>query len=464
MLGSAAIMSTDAPTSLDRGAARLVAAAFLLLAFACAPAPQGSSPAGGSAAAAPRAAAAGSAVLFIGDGMGPAYVTVTRVARHGSAGHLHLDDLPYTAILRTHSSDGPVTDSAASATAMACGRKTVNWVLGEGPDAVYRRHDGTRLESIALEAARRGLRIGVVTTARVTHATPAAFYAVSDDRDRERDIARQAIAAPLDLLLGGGRRFFLPRPPKTERDGWLPSDGEDLEDAARARGWTVVTTLPGLRALRGGEEKILGLFDDDHLPYEARAPSMPPRAAPTLVEMIRFAIDRLRRDRTPFLLVVEGGRIDHAGHENWARTLVDETAAFDDAVGVALQRLDPATTLLLVTADHETGGLAMSGYPSEQEGIWGSYRDEQGVSHPILTFARGPGLSGAARAPYGKDDPRPSASHGPDGAHTGVDVPLYGWGHGADQVHGTLENTAVYELLRAQIEGRPAVPDPRPGS
>jgi alkaline phosphatase len=407
-----------------------------------------------AAAAASKTEPARSAVLFIGDGMGIAEVTATRVARGGSRGGLHLDRLPYTALLRTFSADSPVTDSAAAATALACGRKTVNGVLGQDAAAVFGRKDGTRLEPIALRAKARGMRIGLLTTTRVTHATPAAFYAAQNNRDRERDIARQALASGIDLLLGGGREFFLPQPRIEDDPGWEAADREDLEGLARTQGWTVVQSAAGLRAIASLQRPVLGLFADSHLPYEA--PPGAARTAPTIVEMTRWAIGVLGSGGRPFFLMVEGGRIDHAGHANWERTLVDETAAFDAAIGAALQILDPRTTLVLVTADHETGGLAINGYPDEKAGILGTAPGEDGgPPYSVIGFASGPGIGGQTReAPYGPDDPRPSGLRLGSAAHTGTDVALYGWGAGAAAVRGTLDNTAVYAILRAHLEGR----------
>lgn len=406
-----------------------------------------------------------SAVLFIGDGMGPAYVTATRVARVGSGGRLRMDSLPYTALSRTHSADSPVTDSAAAASAMACGQKTANGILCEDATAVYGKTDGRKLESIAVWAKKRGLRVGLVTTTTVTHATPAAFYAQEKDRDNEAGIARQAAASGFDLLLGGGRKFF-------------PAD---VRAEAQAAGFTIVETADALRAAGGLDRPILGLFSDGYLPYHpeivaarARAAGSAAgapgggsegagdpasRTAPTIVEMTRFAIDALRRTGQPFFLMVEGGRIDHAGHANWARTLVDETAAFDEAIGYVVDTLDPKTTLVLVTADHETGGLAMNGYPDEKDGIWSPYRDPWGDKddepYPVITFSSGPGTKKQTRRPpHGTDDPRPSGVALGSAAHTGVDVALYAWGAGADRVHGTVENTAIYAILREHLEGK----------
>ncbi len=414
----------------------------------------GAAPAGASTVKAPPRS---SAVLFIGDGMGPSYVTATRVALGGSGGHLHLDEMPYTALVRTWSADSPVTDSAAAVTAMACGRKTVNGVLGQDASAIYGKKDGRPLESIAAWGKKHGLRVGLVTTTRVTHATPAGFYASVNDRDRERAIARQAIAAPIDLLLGGGEKFFAAGAPEREEDGWDPADKEDLEAAARSRGWVVARTASEMQAIGELDHPVLGLFGESHLPYEARSPAPPDRhGAPTLEQMTRFAIGALRKTGAPFFLMVEGGRIDHAGHSNWARTLIDETAAFDSAIGAALTGLDPKTTLVLVTADHDTGGLAINGYPDEKDGILGTVRDAEGEPpHSVLTFASGPGIGGNPdEAPYGAEDPRPSGIALEAAVHTGIDVALYGWGAGADQVRGTLDNTAVYELLAAHLQGR----------
>src|SRR3989441_1289565 len=453
--------------SRSRVALAFTAAAAVAVVYAA----RAGAPAGratGRAGPAPR-----SAVLFIGDGMGPAYVTVTRVARGGSGGRLRMDTLPYTALCRTHSSDSPVTDSAAAASAMACGQKTANGVLCEDATAIYAKRDGRKLESIAVWAKKNGMHVGLVTTTTVTHATPAAFYANHRDREAEDEIAKQTIASGFDLILGGGRTFF----------------AEDLRAEARRQGWEIVETADELRAIDDPGRHVLGLFAERHLPYQPEieagrkqteagktAEGMPgtaaggsarggegrdaTRTAPTLPEMTRWAVDILKKSDRPFFLMVEGGRIDHAGHANWARTLVDETAAFDEAVGIAVDGLDPKTALVLVTADHETGGLALNGYPDEKDGIWSTYSDPQGDKgdgpYPVVTFSSGPGTKRQTRRPPpGDDDARPSGIPLGSAAHTGVDVALYAWAAGAERVHGTLDNTAVYAILRAHLEGKP---------
>jgi alkaline phosphatase len=417
--------------------------------------------AGGAVRRAPGAPepVARSAVLFIGDGMGPAYVTATRLARVGTAGRLRMDTLPYTALVRTYSADSPVTDSAAAASAMACGQKTVIGVLCEDDTARFGRKDGAKLEPIAVWARKQGLRVGLVTTTTVANATPAAFYANHDDRTAEKEIARQAVTSRFDLILGGGRKLF----------------PEDLRQEAEAKGWMFVETAEALRAVDGLGRHVMGLFADSNVPFQheieaarKQAPGQganrgPASTSPTLLEMTRFAVDSLKRTGQPFFLMVEGGRIDHAGHANWARTLVDETAALDEAIGYALDTLDPKTTLVLVTADHETGGLALNGFPEEKDRFWSFLRHpvDRKADEPysLMTFSTGPGTGvRSEEPPHGPDDRRPSGISIASAAHTGVDVALYAWGVGADRVHGTLDNTAIYTILKEQLEGKPPGP------
>jgi len=199
---------------------------------------------------------------------------------------LRIDALPYTALSLTHSADSPVTDSAAAASAMACGQKTVNGVLCEDGTAIYQKRDGRRLEPIAVWARKRGLRVGLVTTTTVTHATPAAFYANARDRDDEGAIAKQTIASGFDVILGGGRKFF----------------PQDLRAEAQKEGWTIVETAEALRAVGDLGSHVLGLFAESHLPYQPEIEAArkqgtdavertAARTAPTLPEMSRFAID-----------------------------------------------------------------------------------------------------------------------------------------------------------------------------
>jgi len=404
---------------------------------------------------------AASAVLFIADGMGPGYVTAARLTLAGTKGRLRLDEIPYTAIMRTYATDSPVTDSAAAASAMACGHKTANGVICQDSSAIYGERDGRRLESVALWAKRRGMRVGIVTTTRVTHATPAAFFGVHNDRGAERDLARQAIDSPLDFIIGGGRREFAPR--RVDSKKQAADADEDLMATARSGGWMVVEDASSLMEIKDLEKPVLGLFAPGHLPYEwdsgpdagPDGNSEGPRRAPTLTQMTTWAIERLLGSREPFLLVVEAGRVDHAGHANRMRAAMIEMKALDDSIGVALDRLDPESTLVLVTGDHETGGLAINGYPDEKDGVWGTYFSKwEDRTYSILTFATGPGMEeGSSDSFDPAEDRRPSGVRLESAAHTGTDLPLYGWGAGAEQVRGTVDNTAVYRLLRSHIEG-----------
>jgi alkaline phosphatase len=380
-----------------------------------------------------------SAILLIADGLGPSGITAARIEHAGPTGALHLDRLPHTALVRTHSANNLVTDSAAAATAMACGRKTVNGVLGEDETAVLNKAPGVPIQSLAEWAAARGMLVALVTNTTVTHATPAAWYAHIHARNDEAQIAQQLRKSPVHVVLGGGAKFF------PAAQSWQP--------------WRVVRSAKELpEGPIDPATHLLGVFAEEHLPYEGLDA---PREAPTLLELSRWALRGLQASSRPFLLMIEGGRIDHAGHDNWARTLLHEVVAFDEVVGHVTATADPATTLVLVTSDHETGGLSLNGYPALQDGVWG-----RSVFGSTLSFSSGPGIK-KRRATLRPDDARASLFYVDSAVHTGTDVTLYGWGEGAEAVRGTLDNTEVYRLLKAQLQKNSAtIPhdDPSPTS
>jgi alkaline phosphatase len=368
------------------------------------------------------------AVLLIGDGMGSTYVTAARHTLPADA-TLMIDRLPYTAILQTHSASHLVTDSAAAATAMACGQLTSNGVLGEDATAVLRGSPGARLETVAEWAAARGILVGIVTNTTVTHATPAAWYAHANNRAAEADIAPQLRASRLTFVLGGGARYF---PSSAD---WSP--------------WQVVRDAASLPAGPAAADRhLLGVFADNHLPFEDAADR---GQAPRLADLAAWALHAMTSSGRPFLLVIEGGRIDFAAHNNLARTAIRETLAFDAVVEQVVGGVDPAATLVLVAADHETGGFSLNGYPTRAQGIFGTT-----AFGPVLTFASGPGLTTAGdERPVVRDDRRRSLIPIGSAMHTGDDVTLYAWGQGAESVHGTVDHTAIYRLLRHQLERNP---------
>jgi len=426
--------------------------------------------------AAPRgvptaAARARNVILFVGDGMGLAAYTSTRVWKVGVSGKLAIDSLPHTALCSTYSYDGIVTDSAPSATALLTGVKARNDVVGEGPDAIPgvasdpgSGAEGTPAKSILEMAAERGLATGVVTTTTVTHATPASAYAHIHHRDLEQDIAAQLLAPRFgqipDLILGGGRQFFLPAgatDPEYPNNRGMRADGRDLISELAARGHAYVWNEAQFEAIVPADgTRVLGLFEPSHLLFE-KARSAAPVAEPSLARMTEFAIDVLARDREGFFLLVEGGRIDHALHVNNVEYAVREAAMFDDAVRVALERTDARDTLIVVTADH-SHPLVLGGDP--RVGRHPDGREDVGVTRanlmgsggvdldkkefPALVFGSGPG----ALEPRPPIADRPALIPLPYSTHAGEDVLVAARGPGAERVRGFITNTDVFAVMR----------------
>ncbi|MBN1587174.1 MAG: alkaline phosphatase [Candidatus Omnitrophica bacterium] len=363
-------------------------------------------------------------ILIVGDGMGPAFVTAARVDSEGASGTLALDSLPRTALVRTYARDYIVTDSAAAATAMSCGEKTAVGILGMRADARERKGAGRDLENLTEWGARWGISVGVVTNTSVTNATPAAFYAHHTNREAEYEIAQQASKSSLVLLMGGGEQYF--------------RRGVDLA------GWTVFRSQPDLIKHKPWEvARVLGIFAEEHLPFELLETDR--EGAPTLLQMSAWALEFMEAKRRPYLLVIEGGRIDHAAHGNRAVAAIQEVLALDSVVNHVIGRVDESRTMVLVCADHETGGFALNGYPTHAEGIRGEAQWPGGV--PVMSFATGPGVR-----PRMEDDTRPSVSQMGSALHTGTDIVLYAWGAGSGEVHGTLENTDIYRFIKTHLK------------
>ncbi|MEM6782685.1 MAG: alkaline phosphatase [Bacteroidota bacterium] len=295
-------------------------------------------------------------IVLIPDGFGPTSQTMAREYLQEVEGRALVLDRILSGAVRTYASDSRVTDSAASATAYASGVKTYNGAVGL---------DSTRaLVGTILEAAElRGMATGLVATSRITHATPAAFAAHVPQRGMEAEIAAQMMDQGIEVILGGGRPLFLPSDNDTGYAG-RRDDGRDLLAEARERGYAVALDRAGFDAFSaepvGSDDTappVLGLFDDSHLAYEI---DRDPESQPSLAEMTAFALAHLSTDPDGFFLMVEGSRIDHAGHGNDPVGHLHDIIAFDDAVAEALAFAEQdGTTLIVVMADHETGGLSL---------------------------------------------------------------------------------------------------------
>jgi alkaline phosphatase len=305
-------------------------------------------------------------ILFIGDGVGASAWTAARFARDGLA----VNQFRVMGLVDTRASNGWITDSGAGATAYASGIRTFNGAIGVGPDSSF--------APTVLELARdQGWATGLVATSTITHATPAAFAAHVASRAMEFEIARQLVDGRVDVLLGGGRRYFDPG----ER-----SDTLDLLDRL-GRSHTVVATLEELAALdTRATRRLAGFFADGQMP--------PARdRAPSLGDMTRAAIEVLANDPDGFFLMVEGSQPDWRAHDNEPLDAVAaEMLDFDRAIGIALdfQRTDP-TTLILVVADHETGGLAIETAANGNDSLVARYTTKGHTGQMVPLFASGPG-------------------------------------------------------------------------
>jgi alkaline phosphatase len=323
-----------------------------------------------------------------------------------------MDDMPFQGWARTGSADNPVTDSAAAAAAIATGVKTNNGVIGM--DA-YLNIVFTILE----EARSRGKMVGLVTTTQVTHATPAAFAAHIRSRRLMTDIADQMLTAEVDVILGGGEDEFLP---DTEI-GCFPeigerNDGRNLIDEAMAMGYTVVCESVEFSSIDPrSTSRLLGLFADEGLPRPF---------SPSLAEMTQKAIDILSKSDKGFFLMVEGGQIDWASHANDADNAISDTIDLDEAVEVAKDYLlSDQDTLVIVTADHETGGMSVS-----------------------LSSSGAPGED----RPFGMPSGKAFYVNWSTKSHTATDVPVTAFGPASEMLSGTYENTHIFDVMLTAFE------------
>ena len=480
----------------------------------------------GAAQAAARGALAGDAtnvILFVGDGMSLTTVAAARILagqRAGGPGEEHRlawEHFPATALSRTYNTDAQTPDSAGTMTAMASGAKTRAGVVGIGQQPRLGDCAGARdatLLTLWELAETAGLATGVVTTTRLTHATPAATFSHSAHRGWEGDgdlpaaaraagcidIARQLVETPYgdgpEVLLGGGRADFMPReqadPEYPDRRG-RRTGGQDLVAAWRQRhpdgayAWNAAQL-----AAAPSNAPLLGLFEPSHMQYEHdRAGDA--AGEPSLAAMTRAAIARLADDPDGYVLLVEGGRIDHAHHDGNAYRALTDTIALSDAVQAAVDMTSADDTLVLVTADH-AHTLSFAGYPARGNPILGKVRDENAdgelelsrdaldLPYTTLGYANGPGHTGASdsqpagpksfphaprdyQAASGRPDLTAVDTAAPDylqealvparqESHGGEDVGIWARGPGSAAVRGSVEQNAIFHFM---LQATPAL-------
>jgi alkaline phosphatase len=442
-------------------------------------------------------------ILFVGDGMGVSTLTAARIyqgqqaGRDGESFWTAMDRLPFSALVKTYAHDAQVPDSAPTATALTTGVKTRSDIIGL--DQTVARDDcagsrGREVRTLFEQAEVAGLRTGIVSTARITHATPAAAYAHVANRDWENDselpaaarragcidIARQLVEWPygdgLDVALGGGRAQFMPSTmtdPEDPKSVGLRTDGRDLtsEWSRRRSGGRYIWNRAQFDA-HNGDGPLLGLFERSHMTFETDR-ARDTGGEPSLTEMTLKAIDILERGDQGYVLMVEAGRIDHAHHLGLAGRALDEAVELDRAIAAVIARVNPEDTLIIVTADH-SHNLTITGYPRRGNSILGRVVGVDGKEtlagdgkpYTTLSYATGPGAARRARHnPAGEqtddlDYVQPALVPMGSAAHGGEDVVVRASGPWAHLLSGTIEQHLIYHVIihALGLQPRPASP------
>lgn len=305
-------------------------------------------------------------VFLIGDGMGTGQLTAMKTL----LGEIALDAFPTAGFSLTQSLNDFVTESAAGGSALSTGERTNNYAIAQRPD-------GTPLHTLLEAAKQAGKSIGVIATSSLTHATPASFLSHVAHRRQEFDIALQIAAAGADVLIGGGRRFFLPKGSGGDRE-----DGRDLVAEMEASGYFYSTAIPAALPPQG---RMLWLLADEALPAASKRDY-------SQGELVAAALRLLSRNARGFVLFVEGSQIDWAAHDNDFVGLKAELKDFDSAIraGLAFAKAG-SETLLVVTADHETGGLALVGEQPDGTDMRAAWISGEHTANMVPVFAFGPG-------------------------------------------------------------------------
>ncbi len=436
-------------------------------------------------------------ILFVGDGMGVATVTAARIfdgQSKGLSGEEHVlpfETFPNVALVKTYNTNQQVPDSAGSITAMLAGTKTRAGVINVGPEALRESCDGQLaypLTPIAETLREAGKAIGVVTTTRITHATPAGIYARTTERDWEddsgidptdwergcRDVAWQLVHTDnqLQIAMGGGSQHFF----GADRLGNRRNASDDL-----VRDWLAggdqrryIASAGQLDDLQAGQQ-VLGLFAPDHFGFMAR--KEPDSVEPTLTQMATTAVRLLEEGDAGYFLLVEGGRIDHGHHRSRPGWAMLETQEFANAVAAVMEMIDIEETLVLVTADHShvftLGGYATRGNPilghvvkNDDQGLPKDGPDiaADGQPYTTLSYANGPGFMRELPRPEPGTDVHavtqslvPVFNTEADGTivysetHGGEDVALYAIGPGSDAARGVIEQNRIYNIMMGAL-------------
>lgn len=324
-------------------------------------------------------------ILMIGDGMGLAQITAGMYTMDTPTA---LENFPIVGLSKTHSYDQFVTDSAASGTAYACGEKTYNGVLGIDPK-------NNKLESIMEYCQSKGYQSALLATSSIVHATPAAFYANVPSRKQYQDIALQLSESTVDYFIGGGKKHFN-----------LREDKRNLIKEMEENNFEVVRNLDDFVA---SPAKRVGLFTDTDEPQPiamGRQPDLAPAVTATL--------NKLNQKDAPFFMLVEGSQIDWGGHDNNLSYIISEFEDFNGAVAAALAfAKEKGNTLVVVTADHETGGLSLTKGNLDKKRVSGEFSTK---------------------------------------GHSGILVPVFAFGPESESFSGIYDNTSIFKKMKALVK------------
>ena len=309
-------------------------------------------------------------IFMIGDGTGIAQLYSGQLQEVGPNGYLHAQRLPITGIVKTHAEDDLITDSASGATAYSCGIKTKNGVIAQDSD-------GNECVTLLELSQKAGMKTGLIATSGVTHATPASFATHIDSRNKYSEIAEQLVESEVDVILGGGLEYFLP----SDSAGSSRADQLNLISNFEERGYSIVLNRQAM--IEEDSDRIVGFFSPGGLPSKNRIPS--------LSEMTSKAIENLSSKENGFFLMIEGSQIDWGGHANNTPYVLREVKDFDDAIGVVLSFAEQNPgTLVIVTADHETGGMTINGVNRENTVVDIAWTSTGHTGTPIPLMAYGP--------------------------------------------------------------------------
>ena len=428
-------------------------------------------------------------ILFVGDGMSVGTLTAARIyagqqqGMKGEEHSLYMERLPHVALAKTYNTDMQTPDSAGTATAMVAGVKTKAGVISVN-DNVQRGFcstaKGNEVKTAFQMAAEKGMSLGVVTTARLTHATPAVTYAHSADRNWENDaklpniakdtgcvdIARQFVEFDygngFQVAFGGGRREFIPaemHDPENQEKAGKRKDGRNLinEWQQRYPEGQYVYDRAGFDKLSSETERAFGLFENSHMQYEADRKEK--NNEPSIADMTEKAIEILSKNDDGYILMVEAGRIDHAHHDGNAARALEDTVAYDEAIRVAMENTNPNDTLIIATADH-AHTLISNGYAERGNPILGLSKskgklnkDEFGKNYTTLVYGNGPGAVEGARSDLTEKEVldvnylQQSLVKLGSETHSGEDVAIFARGPQAWLFQGVVEQNYIFHVM-----------------